>query len=73
MIRPAKADVGGEGVGQGHVLHLLAVGADDGDAAVHQGGYADVALGIDGHRVEALVVPARCVFQNLLTIRSNPS
>ncbi len=59
MVGAAEADVGGEGVGQGHVLYLLAVGADDGDAAVHQRGHADVALGIDGHGVKALVVPAR--------------
>lgn len=58
MAGAAKADVGGVAVGQGDVLHGLAVRADDGDAAVQQGGHADVALGIDGHGVKALVVPA---------------
>ncbi len=58
MAGATKADIGGVGVGQGHVLHGLAVGADDGDAAVQQGGHADVALGVDGHGVKALVVSA---------------
>ena len=51
---PAEADVGGDGSPVGDVLDDLAVGRDDRDAAVDRACHADVAVAVDGQRVEQL-------------------
>jgi hypothetical protein len=51
----AEADVGGQRVGQRHVLDAGAVGRDRGDAALHERADADPALAVDRQRVEQRV------------------
>ena len=52
-VRPAKADVGGEQIGEREKLLPAGHRIDAGDAgAFDQGGLRDVAIGFDGERIE---------------------
>src|SRR4051812_1564188 len=52
-IGPAEADVGAEQVREREVLRR-AVGVEGGDAAVDDGGHADLAAGLDGQAVQVV-------------------
>src|SRR5262249_15836885 len=69
--RTAEADVGRGAVGHRPDLDQSAIGRDYGDAAVHEGRDADVAVGLDREAVVALIAAAGGIDQ-AAAVRAGP-